>query len=734
MLKGVYYTTYSGGKTQLKRTIESTFPTIKVNIIAEKESTGFGRRHYRPVYVMHKWWARRLGSVFRTILLYSLADDRLDEWNGKQDSLWELYSRDVDLNGKIVLDPMMGGGTTVIEALKLGCKVVAGDLNPVAWFLVKKQVEDIDPSLIVSTLQRLDSELGPELRQYYTTTCPECKGTAEAIYYFYYKVSSCSKCANEIPLMRNFFLAKSPSGSRDFVVCPKCWNIFKTKNAKKESKCTECGEKFIPTRVSYSKGRRSVCSNPDCGQEERIVDVTRRFGKLGERMYAIEFYCEFCDNSKNKNLANGRGYKVPDERDRGILERANKEYQNIAKTLPIPDTLIPLGVETRRALNHGYRKFSDMFNHRQLLNLGKIYRWILGIEDWNLKEFFLLAFSNSLKYNNMFAKYNATRGFITDIFRTHSFSPSMAPVEANCYDTAKGRGAFTAFVNLVVEGKEYSRRPFERIHDGKSMKKVILESKKPLKMTENFQELTNDADVMLRCGSSEHIDVPDRVVDAVVTDPPYYGNVMYSELSNFFYVWLRIGLNERYDIFKDKLVPTEGEVIENKQQGKGREEFIQGLTKVFTESHRVLSDDGILVFTFHHKKQEAWGAILRAVLESGFYVTTTYPVRSEMKASTHLHDLENIVYDMIFVCRKRGGKTTPKSWNSIMSSIERSVKRTIERLQNNGETPSSVDTFAIVLGKCLELYSKHYPKVMDGNQIVSPEKALGSIEELLGGL
>ena len=139
----------------------------------------------------------------------------------------------------------------------------------------------------------------------------------------------------------------------------------------------------------------------------------------------------------------------------------------------------------------------------------------------------------------------------------------------------------------------------------------------------------------------------------------------------------------------------------------------------------------MLVFTFHHKKQEAWEAILRTILESGFYITTTYPVRSEMKASSHLHDLENIVYDMIFVCRKRSERTTPKS---IRSSIEHSVAETVTRLQNNGETPSSLDTFAIVLGKCLELYSKHYPYVMDGDSIVSPEMALESIRELLGGL
>ena len=105
-----------------------------------------------------------------------------------------------------------------------------------------------------------------------------------------------------------------------------------------------------------------------------------------------------------------------------------------------------------------------------------------------------------------------------------------------------------------------------------------------------------------------------------------------------------------------------------------------------------------------------------------------------MKASTHLHDLENIVYDMIFVCRKRGEEAVPKSWNSIKKSIERSVREMVTRLQSNGETPSSVDTFSMILGKCLELYSKHYPQVMDGEKVVSPEMALESIDKLLGGL
>ncbi len=683
---------------------------------------------------MHKWWARRLGSVFRTILLYSIATDKISSWDGRPSSLWKLYSEDVDLQGKIVLDPMMGGGTTVIEALRLGCKVIGGDINPVSWFIVKKQIEDIDPDLLRSSLVKLEKDLGPELRQYYMTSCPECRQTAEAIYYFYYKVGLCSKCAKDIPLMRNFFLAKNPKKRGDYVICPQCWNVFESKNARKLSKCMKCDNEFIPTEVSFSKGRRYTCTDNECNHSEKIVDAVRDSGKFREQMYAVEFYCKHCDSSSNKRLARGRGYKAADDQDRKMLEKACIEYQNEGQNLPIPDTLIPLGVETKRALNHGYGKFSDMFNSRQLLNLGKIYRWILLIDDWNLKEFLLLAFSNCLKYNNMFAKYNATRGFITDIFRTHSFSPSMSPVEVNCYDTSKGRGAFTAFVNLVIEGKEYCRTPFERVYDGESMKKIQFPHQKPRRIAENYQDLMNDADVLLRCGSSESIDVPDRVADVVVTDPPYYGNVMYSELSNFFYVWLKIALKDRYDIFEDELVPHEKEVIENRYQGKGKEEFIDGLTRVFTESNRILSKEGILVFTFHHKRKEAWGALLRTVLDSGFYIVTTYPVRSEMKASTHLHDLENIVYDMILVCRKKEVDGTSKSWKSIKSSISRSVQKMVTQLEKEGESPTQADTFTMMLGKTLELYSKHHPQVMVNGEALSPEHALETIDDLLGGL
>lgn len=143
--------------------IEIDFPIEQVNEIAEREA--YAKEKYRPIYFIHKWWARKLGSVFRTIILYSLSDEnaKILEDSGKWhfvtkeelENPWLLYLKDVDLGGKIVLDPMMGGGTTVIQALRLGCKVFAQDLNPVAWFLVRKMVEPVDIELLKEAFKKM---------------------------------------------------------------------------------------------------------------------------------------------------------------------------------------------------------------------------------------------------------------------------------------------------------------------------------------------------------------------------------------------------------------------------------------------------------------------------------------------------------------------------------------------------------------------------------------------------
>ncbi|MBC8553765.1 MAG: DUF1156 domain-containing protein, partial [Candidatus Brocadiales bacterium] len=156
-----------------KRAIEESFPIVEVNRLAEPE-----RNSFKPIYQMHKWWARRASSVFRAILLGAMKPAGTDIMK----EFYKDHSNDPDTNGVTVLDPFMGGGTTIVEALRLGAKAIGIDLNPVAWFIVKTEVEPVDIDELKAAFERLANRktlsgkpLKEEVLSYYKTTCPCCE-------------------------------------------------------------------------------------------------------------------------------------------------------------------------------------------------------------------------------------------------------------------------------------------------------------------------------------------------------------------------------------------------------------------------------------------------------------------------------------------------------------------------------------------------------------------------------
>ena len=142
---------------------------------------------------------------------------------------------------------------------------------------------------------------------------------------------------------------------------------------------------------------------------------------------------------------------------------------------------------------------------------------------------------------------------------------------------------------------------------------------------------------------------------------------------------------------------------------RDEDHFITGLTNVFAESHDKLKDEGIMAFTFHHKETEGWSSVLRSVLDAGFYVTALYPIRGEMRGSTHIHDKANIEYDMIVVCRKRGDDPEEVSWRSLEDDIYFRADEEIQRLEERGSRLSDGAIFAIPTGKVLGVFSQHHP-------------------------
>jgi len=219
-------------ETATKRAIEEYFPIVEINRLAGPE-----RNSFKPIYMMHKWFARRASCVFRAILLGAMKPAGTDI----MEEFYKDHTHDPDTNGKVILDPFMGGGTTVVEALRLGCKVIGIDLNPVAWFIVKTEVEPVDIDALEDAFERLANRpvewsgksVRETLLEQYKTECPCCgagREDADIIYTFWVNSAVCTSptCKRQVPLFGDYIISqKSPSIRywRD-ALCPRCGKSF----------------------------------------------------------------------------------------------------------------------------------------------------------------------------------------------------------------------------------------------------------------------------------------------------------------------------------------------------------------------------------------------------------------------------------------------------------------------------------------------------------------------------
>lgn len=682
--------------------IEKDFPLQYINPVAIAEGNS-----KQPVYQIHKWWARRLGTVFRTIIISAFSDEK-----ASNEDVWLNFINGMDLSGKIILDPFMGGGTTVVEALRLGSKVIGIDINPVAWFVTKKEIESVDSKSLQEAFKNLEERAGSFIKSFYRTKCPNGHN-ADVIYYFWVKVAGCPKCGSKVKLFQNYEL--SIKNNTHMVVCPDCLQVFEVEsNNINNVKCPECGRLFNARKGNSSRGffRCRVCNH-----EEKILNIVSKNGKkLDLELYALEGYCNNC----------GRFFKRVDQDDIELFEDAKKRFEELKETLLIPHQKIPAeGRSDPRPINHGYIYFKDMFNERQLLCLSFLLEEILKIKDINIREYMLLAFSDCLDANNMFCKYEAEWHKISLFFGLHAYHPIERPTENNVWGTKIGRGSFVKCFEKLLRAKEFCKNPFLNKFPHSNTKKEKIEGN----VVKTFHELEKEEkNALLLCQTSEDLSfIPDKSIDAVITDPPYFDNIQYSELADFFYVWLRIGLKDIYPWFLPDYSGHFREVVQNEKLGKTIEFFSEGLKKVFTECHRVLKDDGLLIFTFHHNKLWAWESIGRILLDSGFYISASPIVRSEGKSGFH-SSKGNIRYDCILVCRKRPSKFDVESWASLKELILKDSIVWARKIVNSGLSIGEVDIFTILMGKTLEYYTKTFPYLRERKEPITIMEALQEVK------
>ena len=224
--------------------------------------------------------------------------------------------------------------------------------------------------------------------------------------------------------------------------------------------------------------------------------------------------------------------------------------------------------------------------------------------------------------------------------------------------------------------------------------------------------------------------------DLVVTDPPFGGLLHYSELADFFYVWLRLALHDRYpDLFSADHTPKALEVVANRaRHPEDPDAFYQRLlTSCWREADRILKPGGLLAFTFHHSEDAPWVAVLESLFDAGFYLEATYPIRSDETKGSGEFGSKKIEYDIIHVCRKRRQAPTPVSWARMRRQVIADVRHLQALLEHHRrEGLPAADLQVIRRGKALEYFSRHYGKVyVDAGKAISVKEALVGINQLL---
>lgn len=667
-----------------RRAIEKSFPFEEISRVAKLES--WRKEVYRPIYYVHKWWAKRLGSVFRAIILGACASE--------DENILELFYRSTEFPNLTVYDPMMGSGVTIGEAKKLNCKVIGRDINPVSYLLVKGFMNDYSISQINRTYEDIREDVADVMKSYYKTVAEDDE-KVDVLYYFWVKILECPNCAHKIDLFEtrifssHAYPVKNPLAKS---LCPHCGAVNSVLISDTETECDICHTRYNPQKGSVNRNG-VVCS--ECGKTFAIIDALKSQElPLKHRMYSKLILTS--DGDKE--------YHPINEYDLQLYEEAITDLKK--NNLRIPQIRIQSGYNTDQILNYGYEFWHQLFNDRQLLCLGILGNRIRQIEDESVRELFTCLFSGCLEFNNMFSSFKGEgTGAVRPMFSHHILKPERTPLEANIWGTSKSSGSFsTLFRSRITRALDYKENPFELRIDPKTnnaLRMFEINHKVSGKVVSSFSEFKRkEGSAYLSCGSSDKTDIEDAIVDVIVTDPPFFANVQYSELADFFYVWQR-------QIIDGKIFNSETTRSEKEIQQVDADKFADRLAAVFGDCYRVLKHNGLMVFTFNQAQPKGWAAILTSLRKSGFCVQTFYPVKSEMSVAVPKSQAKNpIDLDMIIVCRKADETVfLDRIPDGLLDHCAMTTKEYVEKFNSIDERLSQNDIKGILLASIIKTLS-----------------------------
>ncbi|MGO9095536.1 MAG: hypothetical protein ACLQGV_09965 [Bryobacteraceae bacterium] len=659
------------------RLIETdAFPFEFISGLAERES--WRKEVHRPIYHVHKWWAKRLGSVFRGILLGCTLDSEGD--------LTAEFYRSHHFSGLTVFDPFMGSGTTVGEAHKLGFTALGRDINPIAVESVRTALGPLNRAALNDAFATLSDGVGERIRALYDSK--DSRGRrCEVLYFFWVMRVPCLGCGELVDLFPSWVIASNAYPNRKpavQVLCPGCGDIFPAVHGQDSTTCRSCGLQFNPEHGT-ANGSKAAC--PHCRHRFTILNAVAALPSRPEfRLYGKLVLT--CDGTKEYLSAGERDQEAYRE----CTARLKEESQRGAILLPALD--LKGGFNTRQALSYNFRAWRDFFNDRQLLALAWLRAAIWRIADAPARDALLTLFSGVLEFNNLFASYKGEgTGAVRHMFSHHILKPERAPIEANVWGTPKSSGSFSnLFRSRLLRAIDYRNAPTEvNGASGGNGRQCAPSFSGELEGEWPTQGRFVDRGIYLSCGDSADTGLPGASIDLIVTDPPFFDNVHYSELADFFYAWRQLTAGGEQSHSTTRCC---AEV-----QDTNPASFAAKLEGVLRECGRVLKNDGLLVFTYHHSRDEGWRAVARAVLGAGFVVVNSQPVKSEMSVATPKSQAkEPIQLDIVLVCRKRDASNV--GGPSLQEATEAATRK-IERLIAQGFRLSRNDQKVVLFGQLL---------------------------------
>ena len=731
---------------ECKRLAEVDFPIAVVSKHSAREKS---IRHGHPS-TLHLWWARRPLGACRSMLMALLLPDPEDqhcpaEFKTTAQSLLgkmtgNFGAKDADLRAALlrfigdfadwdnssnrtyleiarglvkaahpeetplVVDPFAGGGSIPLEALRLGCDAFASDLNPVACLINKVLLEDIPrhgPEL-AEELRRVGAELKKAAEIELAEIYPRDPDGAWPIAYLWARTVRCEapNCGAEIPLLRSFWLSKKAERRRSLkpkvVRAPKGeprveFEIF-TPTTEKEvlsgtvsrakATCPCCNSVLHPDRV------RSQLVEQRGGADVIFDSEGKRTG--GATLLAVVTL---------RDGQTGRNYRLPTDTDYTAVWKAFQQLKQISAInhidglSQIPNETLPLMSGTFNAPLYGMNTWGSVFSARQLVTLVWLVNRIRQLtKEWAKTTTFLgLAISRYTDIYNALCQWeNSKLGQVRHLF-TRQAIPML-------WDFAEGSP-------VGEQAGDFS---------------VTLETM--INVVDRLSTIRNSGQVEQSDARESSLSFESSSV--FFSDPPYYFAVPYSDLSDFFFVWLKRVMPDN-PLVTNSFVTSEGTAPKDKElcemshwdkkryAHKDKQYFEDGMAIAFQTARKVLRNDGIGSIVFAHKTTEGWEALLSGMIRGGWTITGSWPISTEMATRLRARDSAALATSVHLVCQPRPEDAPVGDWGQVLRELPKRVADWMNRLQEEGVR--GADLVFACIGPALEVFSR-YSKVVDAEE------------------